>query len=123
MNKISVPSPVFHGDYDGSKTLQSVYTLECQQDTPKGRRWDLINMLAHSQWLHSVRKRVITEKNTALKNKKKYAIVFASTQLRITRLHKYTFDPKAYLGRWSHKKDARLIWVNKMNFIFQRFIN
>ena len=30
----------------------------------------------------------------------KYAIVFASTQLRITRLHKYPIDPKAYLGRW-----------------------
>ena len=32
--------------------------------------------------------------------KKKYAIVFASTQLRITRLRKYPIDPKAYLGRW-----------------------
>ena len=29
MNKISVPSPVFCGDE--SETLQSVYTLECQQ--------------------------------------------------------------------------------------------
>ena len=29
---------------------------------------------------------------------KKYAIVFASTQLRITRLCKYPIDPKAYLG-------------------------
>ena len=31
---------------------------------------------------------------------RKYAIVFASTQLRITRLRKYPIDPKAYLGRW-----------------------
>ena len=30
---------------------------------------------------------------------KKYAIVFASTQFRITRLHEYPIDPKAYLGR------------------------
>ena len=30
---------------------------------------------------------------------KKYAIVFASTQLRIARLRKYSIDPKAYLGR------------------------
>ena len=29
----------------------------------------------------------------------KYAIVFASTQLRINRLRKYPIDPKAYLGR------------------------
>ena len=29
----------------------------------------------------------------------KYAIVFASTQLRITNLRKYPIDPKAYLGR------------------------
>ena len=31
--------------------------------------------------------------------KKKYAIVFASTQLGIIRLCKYPIDPKAYLGR------------------------
>ena len=30
----------------------------------------------------------------------KYAIVFASSQLRITRLRKYPIDPKAYLERW-----------------------
>ena len=33
---------------------------------------------------------------------KKYAIVFASTQLRIARLRKYPIDPKAYLGRCSY---------------------
>ena len=43
---------------------------------------------------------VITAKNVAYlkKKKKKNAIVFASTQLRITRLRKYPIDPKAYLG-------------------------
>ena len=45
---------------------------------------------------------VITAKNVAYVFKKnKYAIVFASTQLRITRLRKYPIDLKAYLGRWS----------------------
>ena len=39
---------------------------------------------------------VITEKNVA---KKKYAIVFASTQLKIIRLRKYPNYTKAYLGR------------------------
>ena len=33
----------------------------------------------------------------------KYAIVFASTQLWITRLRKYPIDPKAYLGRCGKK--------------------
>ena len=45
---------------------------------------------------------VITSKNVAyffLFFFLKYAIVFASTQLRITRLRKYPIDPKAYLGR------------------------
>ena len=31
----------------------------------------------------------------------RYAIVFASTQLRITTLRKFPIDPKAYLGRSS----------------------
>ena len=34
-----------------------------------------------------------------VKKYKKYIIVFASVQLRITRLRKYPIDPKAYLGR------------------------
>ena len=38
-------------------------------------------------------------KKTWHEKKRKYAIVFASTQLRITRLRKYPIDPKAYLGR------------------------
>ena len=42
---------------------------------------------------------VITAKKRGVKNYKKYAIVFASTQLRINRLRKYPIDPKAYLGR------------------------
>ena len=55
-------------------------------------------MQAHSQWLHAIRKGVITEKKMWRKKYEKYAIVFASTQLRITKLHKYPIDPKAYLG-------------------------
>ena len=45
---------------------------------------------------------VITAKNMAYFFKKKYAIVFARTQLRIARLRKYPIDPKAYLGRCIH---------------------
>ena len=37
-------------------------------------------------------------KKCGVKKKNKYAIVFASTHLRIIRLCKYPFDPKAYLG-------------------------
>ena len=48
-------------------------------------------MQAHSQWLHAIRKGVITEKKRGVK---KYAIVFGSTQLRITKLRKYPIDPK-----------------------------
>ena len=42
------------------------------------------------------------------KKYQKYAIVFASTQLMVTRLHKYPIDPKAYLGRWNHFVHRRL---------------
>ena len=38
--------------------------------------------------------------------RKKYAIVFASTQLRMTRLRKYPIDPKAYLGCWETPYDG-----------------
>ena len=58
-------------------------------------------MQAHSRWLHAIRKRVIKEKKSGIK-KYEYAIVFASTQLRITRLHKYPIDRKAYLGCWEY---------------------
>ena len=57
-------------------------------------------MQAHSRWLYAIRKGVITEKKTWRKKIRKYAIVFESTQLRITRLGKYPIDPKAYLGCW-----------------------
>ena len=46
-------------------------------------------MQAHSRWLHAIRKGVITEKKRGVK---KYAIIFASTQLRITRLRKLVAD-------------------------------
>ena len=38
-------------------------------------------------------------KNRGIKKYEKNAIVFSSTQLRITRLREYPIDPKAYLGR------------------------
>ena len=56
-------------------------------------------MQAQPRWLHAIRKGVITEKKTQRKKKLKEAIVFASTQLRITRLRKYPIDPNFYLGR------------------------
>ena len=52
---------------------------------------------------------------------KKYAIVFASTQLRITRLRKYPIDPKAYLGRCLYKKFQRKI-VNTFLFIILAYV-
>ena len=57
-------------------------------------------MIAHSRWFHAIRKRVGSEKKRGVKKIWKYVIVFASTQLRITRLRKYPNDPKAYLRRW-----------------------
>ena len=55
-------------------------------------------MQAYSRWLHAIRKGVITEKKRGVKIYEN-AIVFESTQLRITRLRKYPIDPKVYLGR------------------------
>ena len=55
-------------------------------------------MPAQSRWLHAIRKLVITEKKRGVKIGK-YAIIFARTQLKITRFRKYPIDPKAYLGR------------------------
>ena len=92
--------------------LCKVYTLECQQgdeicfrnnkisefDTLERQTMGVNNMQAHCPWLHAIRKGIITEKKTWRKKIWKYAIVFASTQLRITRLRKYPIDPKAYLG-------------------------
>ena len=54
-------------------------------------------MQAHSRWLHAIRKGVFTEKKRGVKNMN-CAIVFAITQLRLSRLRKYPIDPKAYLG-------------------------
>ena len=94
--------------------LCKVYTLKCQQGdeiyfrnnkicefhTLERQTWEWMNMQAHSRWPHAIRKGVITEKKKTWRKKIwKYAIVFASTQLRITRLRKYPIDPKAYLGR------------------------
>ena len=49
---------------------------------------------------------VITAKKTWRKKYYKYAIVFASTQLRINRLRRYPIDPKAYLGRCECEGDS-----------------
>ena len=99
---------------DESETLQSVHTWMST------RGWDLLryNNISYFDALErqtmgvnkyastfamasckKVRKRVMIKQNVAWKNIWKYAIVFASTQLRIIRLRKYPIDPKAYLGR------------------------
>ena len=113
--KISVPSPVFRGitlwwKWNFAKSTRSNVNKGMRFASGtikyasliflKGRRWECKNMQAHSRWLHAIRKGVITEKKTWHKKVWKYAIVFASTQLRLTRLRKYPIDPKAYLGRW-----------------------
>ena len=46
-----------------------------------------------------IKKTFVSLPKTWRKKYKKYAIVFASMQLRITRLRKYPIEPKAYLGR------------------------
>ena len=75
-------------------------------------------MQAHSRWLHAIRKGVITKEKTWRKKYEKYAIVFASTQLRITKLRKYPIDPKAYLGRcykWTHTLNILVsVWVSPL---------
>ena len=54
-----------------------------------------VNMQEHLRWFNK-KTCVVTVKNVACINKYKiYAIVFASTQLRIGRLRKYPIDPKA----------------------------
>ena len=50
------------------------------------------------------KKYVITAKNVGFFKKKKYAIVFASMQLWITRLRKYPIDPKAYIRRCMYQQ-------------------
>ena len=112
--KISVPSPVFRGKTLWWKWNFAKYTrsnvnkgMRFASGTikstslirSKGRQWECINMQAYSRWLHAIGKDVITEKKCGVKKIWKYTIVFASTQLRITRLRKYPIDPKAYLGR------------------------
>ena len=107
--KISVPSQVFRG-----KTKWKwceVIMLECQLcfrnnkicefDTLE-RQTMGVNKYARTFPMASYNKeRCNHRKKTWRKKKWKYAIVFASLQLRITRLRKYPIDPKAYLGRCS----------------------
>ena len=93
--------------------LCKVYTLESKQGDEicfrynKIREFDSlerqtmgVNKYANTFPMASCNKKCNHSKKTwRKKNMKKYAIVFASTQLRITRLRKYPIDPKAYLGR------------------------
>ena len=81
--KISVPSPVFRGKTLMMKVkLCKVYTcsnvnkgmrfasgtIKCASlILKKGRRWEWINMQAHSWWLHAIRKGVITAKKHSVK--------------------------------------------------------
>ena len=117
--KMSVPSPVFRGKKTKMKVkLCKVYTLECQQwdeicfrnnkicdfDTLE-RQTMGVNKHASTFPMASScnKKRCNHRKRCCVKKIYKYAIVFASTHLRITRLRKYPIDPKAYLGRWHAK--------------------
>ena len=93
--------------------LCKVYTLECQQGDEICFRYNIIcevdtlerqtmgvNKYASTFPMTSCnKKRCNHRKKKWHKKLRKYAIVFASTQLRITRLRKYPIDPKAYLGR------------------------
>ena len=60
-----------------------------------------VNKYATTFQMASCNKKMCNDRKKTLHKKiRKYAIVFASTQLRITRLRKYPIYPKAYLGRW-----------------------
>ena len=105
--KISVPSQVFRGKTKWK--WWKVITLECQLcfRNNKIREFDTlerqtmgVNKYASTFPMASCnKKRCNHRKKTWGKKIWKYAIVFASTQLRITRLRKYPIGPKAYLGR------------------------
>ena len=77
-------------------------------------------MQAHSRWVHSIRKHVQTQKKKWRKNKQN-AIVFASTQLRLTRLRKYPIDSKAYLGHCLYMFRLRNKKINfKSHILFKK---
>ena len=107
--KISVPSQVFRG-----KTKWKwckVITLECQLcfknnkirefDTLERQTMEVNKYVSTFPMASCNKERCNHRKKTWHKKIWKYAIVFASTQLRITKLRKYPIDPKAYLGRWT----------------------
>ena len=56
---------------------------------------------------------ICNHKKTWCKKKQKYPIDFASTQLRIIRLHTYPIDPKAYLELWG-------VFLTKFHFYKKR---
>ena len=59
-----------------------------------------VNKYASSFLMASCNKKMCNHRKKTWRKKYEYVIVFASTQLRITRLRKYPIEPKAYLGRW-----------------------
>ena len=61
-----------------------------------------VNKYASTFPMASCNKKACNQRRKKIWRKKiqKYVTVFASMQLRITRLRKYPIDPKAYLGRF-----------------------
>ena len=80
-------------------------------------------MQAHLRWLHAIRKRVITEEKCGVKKYENTQLFFASTQLRITTLRKYPFDPKAYLGRCMQSKILFLPLIDPCWLTFTMFLD
>ena len=67
-----------------------------------------VNKYASTFPMASCNMKTCNHRKMRRKKIRKYAIVFASTQLRITRLRKYPIDPKAYLGRCKSLKDISI---------------
>ena len=112
MNKMMLSSPTFRGKTLMKVKLCKVYTLECQQVDEICFRYNKICLLvwyfrkADDGCASTFPMASCTKKTCNYRKKKwrkkimKIRNVFASAQLRITRLRKYPIDPKAYLGRW-----------------------
>ena len=109
--------------------LCKVYTLECQQGDEicfrnnKIREFDTLERqtMGVNKYASTFpmalcnKKRCNHSKKNVVKKIWKYAIVFASTQLRITRLRKYPIDPNAYLGRCKRQLRLEFNWINRQN--------
>ena len=100
MNKISVPCSVFREkkNNDLSETRLNVNKgMRFASGTLKSASLILmgVNKYANTFLMASCNKKTCNQR----KKRRKYTIVFTSTQLRITRWRKYPIDPKVYLGR------------------------